>query len=105
MSLKLADPETEVEARRSLETDELVVETYACAAWLSIQEKLPGIDSEEYKVLYRPTMVGVYTARHQQMPRSDRFLCEHVFGLAGYPGCAGCREETEFLVAHQKRFF
>ena len=69
--------------------------------------RLPAssLESAEYELLYRPTMVGVYTARHQRMPESDRALREHVFGSGGQPGCEVCREETEFLVAHQMRFF
>ncbi len=75
------------------------------AARRSIQEKSPAVDSEEYKLLYLPTMVAVYTARHQQMPKSDDRLHRHIFGFGGHLGCQECREETEFLVAHQKEFF
>jgi hypothetical protein len=50
-------------------------------------------------------MVAVYTARHQQMPKSDERLHRHVFGFGGHAGCEECREETEFLVAHQREFF
>ena len=64
-----------------------------------------GVNPEENELLYRPTMVGDYTARHQRMPNSEKALREHVFGCGGRPGCGECREETEFLVAHQKRFF
>jgi hypothetical protein len=71
----------------------------------SIRDTLPAIDSDEYKLLYLPTMVAVYTARHQQMPESDEGLHRHVFGFRGHLGCEACREETEFLVAHQKEFF
>ena len=65
----------------------------------------PSLESAEYELLYRPTMVGVYTARHQRMPESDGALREHIFGSSGQAGCEICREETEFLVAHQMRFF
>lgn len=75
------------------------------AARHSIPDTLPAIDSREYKLLYLPTMVAVYTARHQQMPESDERLHRHVFGSGGHSGCEACREETEFLIAHQKGFF
>jgi hypothetical protein len=71
----------------------------------ALQDAPLGVNPEEYELLYRPTMVGVYTARHQRMPNSEKALREHVFGCGGRPGCGECREETEFLVAHQKRFF
>jgi hypothetical protein len=66
---------------------------------------LPDVDSEEYRLLYVPTMVAVYTAHHQRMPKSEESLHQHVFGFDGHSGCHACREETEFLVAHQKQFF
>jgi len=68
-------------------------------------QTLPDLDSEEYRLLYVPTMVAVYTAHHQRMPQSEEALHRHVFGFDGHTGCAACHEETEFLVAHQKKFF
>ena len=81
------------------------VNSHPKAAGRSIPDTLPAVGSEEYKLLYLPTMVAVYTARHQQMPKSDERLHRHVFGFGGHSGCEECREETEFLVAHQKEFF
>jgi len=68
-------------------------------------ETVPFEASQEYRLLYLPTMLSVYTARHLQMPESPEALHLHVFGAANHPGCDACREETEFLVAHQKQFF
>jgi len=81
------------------------VDSHPKATRHSIPDTLPAIDSHAYKLLYLPTMVAVYTARHQQMPKSDERLHRHVFGFDGHSGCEACREETEFLVAHQKEFF
>jgi hypothetical protein len=64
----------------------------------------PNREAEDSGALYLPTMLAVYTARHQNMPKSDGWLYRHVFGLDGDAGCEACREETEFLVAHQKNF-
>ena len=73
-------------------------------AVVSSQQILPQVDSEEYRLFYLPTMLAVYTARHQQMPISEKSLHLHIFGLPGHPGCEACRRETVFLIAHQKRF-
>lgn len=105
MTVKLADPELEVEIAPSQRPGGLTREPDAASARRSYQETMSDPGSEEYTLLYLPTMLGVYTARHQQMPASDESLCEHVFGSNSHAGCAACREETEFLVAHQKRFF
>lgn len=104
MAIKLADPELEVEVA-SKQRSELALEPESHASRLSMHEAMPHLASEEYRLLYLPTMLSVYTARHQQMPTSDAFLREHVFGSNSQAGCAACREETEFLVAHQKKFF
>ena len=64
----------------------------------------PNSESEEFAALYVPTMLAVFTARHQHMPKSDGWLYRHVFGPNGDSGCEACREETEFLVAHQRKF-
>jgi len=69
------------------------------------KEALPFGAPDEYRFLYVPTMLSVYTARHLQMPQSPEALRLHVFGSADHAGCDACREETEFLVAHQKQFF
>lgn len=105
MTINLADIESEIEIAPSPQPDVRTVKVHANPAGPSTQETLPNLDSQEYKLMYLPTMLGVYTARHQQMPTSDESLREHVFGTGGYPGCEACREETEFLVAHQKKFF
>ena len=81
------------------------VDNHLNTARLAIPDMCPATDSRAYKLLYLPTMVAVYTARHQQMPKSDERLHRHVFGFGGQSGCEACREETEFLVAHQKEFF
>jgi len=65
----------------------------------------PLYDSQEFPLFYLPTMLAVYTARHQRMPTSAESLRRHVFGSPGHAGCPACREETDFLVAHQKQFF
>jgi len=65
----------------------------------------PLFDSQEFPLFYLPTMLAVYTARHQRMPASAESLRRHVFGSPGHTGCPACREETDFLVAHQKQFF
>src|SRR5919108_6443565 len=105
MTVKLADPEREVEIAPSQPLRGLTYESDSAAARRSRRKAMPDPNSQEYRVLYLPTMLGVYTARHQQMPASDESLGEHVFGSNSHAGCAACREETEFLVAHQKRFF
>lgn len=105
MTVKLADPELEVKIAPCQRPGGLTREPAAASARRSYQETMSHPGSEEYALLYLPTMLGVYTARHQQMPASDESLCEHVFGSYRHRGCAACREETEFLVAHQKRFF
>jgi hypothetical protein len=104
MSVKFAEPDTETEIVHLPARNVLTFETRDIAAWTS-DGTMPGIDAEEYELLYRPTMLGVYTARHQRMPKSERALREHVFGCAGDTGCEECRMETEFLIAHQKKFF
>jgi len=68
-------------------------------------ETSPAVAPDEYRLLYLPTMLAVYTARHLCMPESPEALRLHVFGSADHPGCGACREETAFLVAHQKQFF
>jgi hypothetical protein len=103
MTTTLTDRESAVETA-SPHSDELPVDSQPDTA-SPPTETLPSIDSEEYRLLYLPTMVAVYTARHQQMPESEAWLHRHVFGFGGHPGCEACREETEFLVAHQKKFF
>jgi hypothetical protein len=105
MTIKLADPELEVEIAPSQPPCGPICEPGSAALRRSDQETMPDLSSQEYRLLYLPTMLGVYTARHQQMPASDESLGEHVFGSNSHTGCAACREETEFLVAHQKRFF
>jgi len=106
MTSKLADPETEVEvAAPSRQKSGVTFEADSHGARLSEPAPLPNVASKEYRLLYLPTMLGVYTAQHQKMPTSDESLREHVFGSARHAGCQACREETEFLVAHQKRFF
>jgi hypothetical protein len=105
MAIKLADPELEVEVVHGRQSAELTSGPESHAARVSTHETMPNLASEEYRLLYLPTMLGVYTARHQQMPTSNESLREHVFGSNSHAGCAACREETEFLVAHQKKFF
>jgi hypothetical protein len=80
------------------------VESHPNTARPTTPDTLPATDSDAYKLFYLPAMVAVYTARHQQMPKSDERLHRHVFGFGGRLGCEACREETEFLVAHQKKF-
>jgi hypothetical protein len=104
MNTALAEPESAVRAT-SPRSDAPRVESRPTGARHSIADTLPVIDPHEYKLLYLPTMVAVYTARHQQMPTSDEQLRRHVFGFGSHSGCEACREETEFLVAHQKGFF
>jgi hypothetical protein len=104
MAIKLADPELEVEVA-SKQRARLAFEPESHDSRVSTHETMPNPASKEYRLLYLPTMLGVYTARHQQMPTSDASLQEHVFGSNRQAGCAACREETEFLVAHQKKFF
>lgn len=104
MPVKLADPELEVEITPSQQPGEFICEAGSAPAKRSYPEAIPDYDSEEYRLLYLPTMLGVYTARHQQMPASDESLREHIFGSLSHIGCEDCREETEFLVAHQKKF-
>lgn len=105
MTVKLADPELDVEIAPSQPPCGLTCEPTCAVARPSNQETMPDSSSEEYRLLYLPTMLAVYTARHQQMPSSDGSLGEHVFGSNSRAGCAACREETELLVAHRKRFF
>ena len=81
------------------------VESHPNTARPTFPDTLPATESDAYKLFYLPAMVAVYTARHQQMPKSDERLHRHVFGFGGRSGCEACREETEFLVAHQKKFF
>lgn len=95
MTIELAD--LELEAGLTLEPD-------PHAARPGKQEEAANSASEEYRLLYLPTMLGVYTARHQKMPKSNELLHHHVFGDGDHAGCEACREETEFLVAHQKKF-
>src|SRR5215467_12114448 len=106
MTSKLADLEKEVEvAAPSQQRSGPAFEIDSHRARLSEQKTPPNLASAEYRLLYLPAMLGVYTARHQEMPTSDESLREHVFGSASRAGCQACREETEFLVAHQKKFF
>ena len=105
MAVKLADPDLEVEVVPPQQPGELTCEPDSAAARYSHPEAMPTPGSEEYRVLYLPTMLGVYAARHQQMPTSNESLHEHIFGSNRRVGCEPCREETEFLVAHQKNFF
>ncbi|HEV2194955.1 MAG TPA: hypothetical protein VGR55_05210 [Candidatus Acidoferrum sp.] len=105
MTTKLAAPELEDETAVSPQRTGLTIEADSQAARLIRHQTMPSLASEEYSLLYLPTMLGVFTARHQQMPKSNELLHEHVFGSRGYAGCEACREETEFLVAHQKKFF
>jgi hypothetical protein len=104
MNTALADLESSVGAT-SPHSDVPGVDSHLNAASHAIPDTCPALDSHAYKLLYLPTMVAVYTARHQQMPKSDERLHRHVFGFGGHSGCEACREETEFLVAHQKEFF
>jgi hypothetical protein len=105
MTVKVADPESEVEIAPSQQPGELTCEVGSAPAKGSYPETIPDHSSEEYRLLYLPTMLSVYTARHQQMPTSDESLREHIFGSHSHVGCEPCREETEFLVIHQKNFF
>jgi len=105
MIIKLAEPELEVEIAPSKQRVRPRFKPDSHAAGASKQDRLPNTTSQEYRLLYLPTMLGVYTARHQEMPMSNESLRDHVFGTVGHPCCEACREETEFLVAHQKRFF
>lgn len=105
MPVKLADPELEVEIAPSLQPGELTCAAGSAPANSSHPGTIPDHGSEEYRLLYLPTMLGVYMARHQQMPASDESLREHIFGSHSRTGCEACREETEFLVAHQRKFF
>lgn len=52
-----------------------------------------------------PIMNAAYTARHQATPTSNDFLVDHVLGSENQAPCELCREETEFLISHQKDFF
>ena len=105
MTIKLADPELEVAIAPSQQPTGLTLGAPAYTARRSNQEAMPNLASEEYRFLYLPTMLGVFTARHQEMPKSNEFLHTHVFGTEDQAGCEACREETEFLVAHQKKFY
>ena len=105
MPVKLADPELEVEIAPSQQSGEFTCEVGSAPTNGSHREAIPDHGSEEYRLLYLPTMLGVYTARHQQMPASDESLQVHIFGSHSHLGCEACREETEFLVAHQRKFF
>lgn len=105
MAIKLEDLDLAVETSPAQQRDELTGEADSHAARPATEEAMPNPASREYKLLYLPTMLSVFTARHQQMPASDQSLGEHVFGSNIHSGCAACREETEFLVAHQKKFF
>lgn len=105
MTIKVADPELEGEITPSQPHAGLIFEADSHAPKHITQQNMPNLASEEYRLLYLPAMLGVFTARHQQMPKSDELLHEHVFGAEGQAGCEACREETEFLVAHQKKFF
>src|SRR5215467_637223 len=105
MTIRLAAPETEVETAPFKQQCGVTFEADSRGARPSEQAIQPDLHTEEYRFIYLPTMVGVYTARHQKMPTSDESLHEHVFGTVRYAGCQACREETEFLVAHQKKFF
>lgn len=105
MTVKLAEPGQEVDIAHSQHSMRRIFEADPHTAGLSKQKALPNFASEEYRFLYLPTMLGVFTARHQQMPESSEFLHAHVFGTKDQAGCDACREETEFLVAHQEKFF
>ncbi len=105
MTIKLAEPELEVDITPAQHPSGLFFEADSYTASPSNQDALPNLASAEYRLLYLPTMLGVFTARHQQMPKSNELLHTHVFGSKGHAGCEACREETEFLVAHQKKFF
>ena len=105
MTTKLAEPELEGEIAVSPQDIGSTFEADSHAARFVSQQKVPNFASEEYRLLYLPTMLGVFTARHQQMPASDESLREHIFGSHSHTGCEACREETEFLVAHQRKFF
>jgi len=104
MAIKHADLELDVEVAPE-QCAGLAPEPESHASRLSTHETMPNLASKEYRLLYLPTMLGVYTARHQQMPTSNASLREHVFGSNRHAGCVACREETEFLVVHQKKFF
>lgn len=105
MTFKFTEPGLEVNIVPSQQPTGLYFEADQYTASPSNQEAIPNLASEEYRLLYLPTMLGVFTARHQQMPLSNELLHVHVFGTKDHAGCDACREETEFLVAHQKKFF
>lgn len=105
MTIKLAEPGLDVDIAPAQQPAGLFFEADSYTAGPSNQNAMPNLASEEYRLLYLPTMLGVFTAGHQQMPLSNELLRMHVYGSNGHAGCEACREETEFLVAHQKKFF
>ena len=105
MTSKLTEPETEAQATPLTQTVLPARKPQLLPPRPSPHDARPRSDSAEFILLYLPTMVSVYTARHQQIPPSPQSLREHVFGNAHHRACEACREETEFLVMHQKKFF
>jgi len=92
-------------AKQAPKCDPQVAQTLANAAEILMQQTLPDVNSEEYKSLYLPIMMSVYTARHGQHPPAEEALHEHVFGSDQNTACELCKRETEILVSHQREFF